>query len=472
MTGTVTNKRLDAFIGSLFSLTLLFVILKEWGGGPAFEWAAAATTAVALALLAPRVSWSRRVFLIIGLALFVIAAATREDWLDLVHTAFHTGCFIAAFFTALATIRSAASSSAAIQECGRFLAEQPPGRRYLALTVGGHIFGLQLNYGAIMLLGSLAEMSARREPDEEIRRIRIRRMLLAIQRGFIATLVWSPLGFAMAITTTIVPGASWADAVGLCLVSAFLLAGIGYALDTIFKPRLSKPAPPRGKPEGSWALMKPLLALLGVIVASVGAIQLATGVRVVGVVMVVVPMIAFSWIAVQGWSAKDGVSVARRVSDRFIGFVTAELPKSGSELVLLVMAGFIGTLGSKLSAPIVAGWGLDLSSAPVWAILIGMFWLILATGQLGMNPILAVSLIAPLLPTPEALGISPSVLVLAITSGWALTGATSPYTASTVMVAGFGGVSAHRVGLGWNGLYALTCGVALCLWILLASALF
>jgi hypothetical protein len=148
------------------------------------------------------------------------------------------------------------------------------------------------------------------------------------------------------------------------------------------------------------------------------------------------------------------------------------LPKSGSELVLLTMAGFIGTLGSKLAAPVVAGWGLDLSAVPAWVILIGMFWLILISGQLGMNPILAVSLIAPLLPAPEVLGISPSVMVVAITSGWALTGATSPFTASTLMVAGFGGVSALRVGLGWNGLYGLTCGITLCLWILLASAIF
>jgi len=466
------DRKLDAAIGLLFVLTTALVIVIEWGGGPVFGWAAAATTTLALAVLAARVRWSRRVFLLIGVTLFLIAITTRPDWLELTKAAFRTGCFIAAFFTALATVRSAASTSPAIQKCGWFLAEQPPGRRYLALTLGGHIFGLQLNYGAIMLLGSLAEMSARREPDEEIRRHRIRRMLLAIQRGFISTLAWSPLGFAMAITTTIVPGATWADAVGLCLVNSAILAGLGYALDTIFKPRLSKPAPPRGKPEGSWALLKPLLALLGILVASVGALQLATGVRVVGVVMVVVPVIAFSWIAVQGWNAKDGVSVARRVGDRFVSFVTVELPKSGSELVLLVMAGFIGTMGAKLSAPVVTELGLDLSAAPAWTILLGMFWLILVSGQIGMNPILAVSLVAPLLPAPEVLGISPSVMVMAITSGWALTGATSPYTASTLMVAGFGGVSALRVGLGWNGLYGLTCGITLCLWILLASVIF
>ena len=96
-------------------------------------------------------------------------------------------------------------------------------------------------------------------------------MLIAIQRGFVSTLPWSPLAFAMAISTTLVPGADWADAVGPCLVSGLLLAGIGWALDTLFKPRLSAPAPPRAEPDGAWSeRLRPLLALLGVLVVAVG----------------------------------------------------------------------------------------------------------------------------------------------------------------------------------------------------------
>ena len=40
-----------------------------------------------------------------------------------------------------------------------------------------------------------------------------------------------------------VPGASWSDAVAPCLVTGLILAGLGWGLDTIFKPRLSTPAP-------------------------------------------------------------------------------------------------------------------------------------------------------------------------------------------------------------------------------------
>jgi hypothetical protein len=84
-----------------------------------------------------------------------------------------------------------------------------------------------------------------------------------------------------------------------------------------------------------------------------------------------------------------------------------------------------------------------------------------------MNPILAVSLLVPILPSPEVMGISPTALVIAITSGWALSGATSPFTASVMLAASLGGVSPFRAGLGWNGIYILVAGMALTTWALL-----
>ena len=40
--------------------------------------------------------------------------------------------------------------------------------------------------------------NARQEANAEIRRHRLRRMLLAIQRGFVSTLTWSPLAVSWA----------------------------------------------------------------------------------------------------------------------------------------------------------------------------------------------------------------------------------------------------------------------------------
>lgn len=460
------------FLGPATGLLLVgttgLAILFEWTGAALVSQLAAAAMILSIALLWLQVSWSRRLFVLVGLFLFIVGAATLPDWREATAAGLRSSSFIAAFFTSLISLRSAAAGSASITECGRFLAGQPPGRRYLALCLGGHLFGLVLSYGAISLLGSMAAESADSEADPRIRGHRLRRMLVAIQRGFVSSLPWSPFGFAVAISTTLIPGATWGAAVGFCAISSLLLVGVGWALDTIFKPRLAVPAQSRGAAQGRWlSHLSPLLLLLSVLVAAVAVFYAIADLRIVAIVMTVVPAIALGWVALQ--HDGRGGRAAHQVASRAAEYVTVELPRYRSEVVLLTMAGFIGTMGARLGEPLLAASGLDLTAAPGWLILLGMFWLIPIVGQIGMNPILAVSLTAPLLPAPDAVGLSPAALVVAVTSGWAVSGATSPFTASTLLVGALGKVSATHVGTRWNGIYALSCGAVLSLWILVVA---
>lgn len=457
---------LDLATGAGLLVVLIFVALFEWSGAAVFSELADALTLPLIALLTLPAPWSRRAFVVVAGGLILAAMATRPDWLEIIDHALRSASFIAAFFAALAILRTAAAGSAAITRCGRFLAQQPPGRRYLALTLGGQLFGILLNYGALALLGGLAEASARREPDEEIRRHRIRRMLLAIQRGFVSTLPWSPIAFAVAISTSVIPGASWADAVLPCLGSGLLLAGTGWAMDTIFKPKLSGPRPPRRTPEGGWASLWPLALLLGLLVIGVIGLQMLGGVRTVAAVMVLAPTLALVWIAIQ-----SGRADAPSLGERVYLYAARELPGYRGEILLLVMAGFIGGLGGRLLAPLLAEAGIDLSALPAWTLLLALVWLIPLTGQLGMNPILTVSLLGPLLPEASTIGLEPVDLMVAATAGWALSGASSPYTATTLLIGALGGVSAHHVGLRWNGAYTLVCGTLLSGWVLLVAAI-
>ena len=455
--------------GRLISLVLLanvlLVIGVEWHGAMVFVHGAAAAVLLFVVLAAPLVGWSRRVFVLVGLVLAVAALLTRSDWLQIIEAGLGSAAFIAAFFSAAACLRNASATSPSIAASGRYLAHQPPGRRYAALTAGGHLFGIILLYGAIALLGGMAEASARREANAEIRRIRLRRMLLAIQRGFVTTLCWSPLTFSMAISTTLVPGASWADAFGLGLIGAAMMASTGWALDTIFKPRLSGPRPPVQR-VGTWRSLIPMFVLLAILLSTVGGLSVATGLRAVAVVLLVVPLLAAGWIAMQNLSNAPLRQVARRAA----GY-SDDLFNYRSELVLLVMAGFIGTLGGRLLLPFFDGSSLDLLAAPAWVILVAIVWIIPLTGLIGMNPILSVSLMAPLLPNAEAMGVTPAAIIVAITSGWALGGASSPYTATTLLAGSIGGVSAWRVGLSWNGLYTLLSGLLLSGWVVVVSIL-
>ncbi|WP_375571125.1 hypothetical protein ABWH93_00865 [Seohaeicola saemankumensis] len=304
--------------------------------------------------------------------------------------------------------------------------------------------------------------NARLEPDPEIRSHRIRRMLLAIQRAFVSTLPWSPLSFAMAISIGVIPGTSWSQAMLPGLVSSLILVGIGWALDAVFKPRLAA-VPVRTEPTGTWALMLPLLALLAVLVVSVVGLAQLTNVRIVGLVAVVVPCIALVWMIIQHWADAPLPHVAGRIRD----YVLTELPGYRGELVLLMMAGYIGTVGAQLVGPLMLRAGLDVSMVPAWLIIVSFVWIIPLAGQAGMNPILAVTLLAPLIPDAGSLGVTPTALVVALTAGWALSGASSPFTATTLLIGNFAGISALRVGLVWNGVYTLICGAVLSGWVLL-----
>ena len=444
----------------LLAITAL-VIIHDWVPDTRFAGLISLLVIAVIALFIRGVGTSHRVFVVVALLLTLVSAALDEGWFSDVRLGLGTAAIVAAFFSALNTLRNAASTSDAVTRSGLFLAGQPPGRRYAALTVGCQAYAVLLNYGAISLLGSLATASARREPNEEIRGHRVRRMLLAVQRGFIATLPWSPLSFCVIITTTVVPGTSWARGFWPCLVSGVIISGIGWLLDTLFKPKLSIAASPRDAAVGSWTSLLPLLGLLLVLGTMAGGLHLLTGVRVAGVVITVVPLVALGWIGWQDRHRRPLRSMGRRART----YVERDLPGYRGELTLLMMAGYIGTVGGHLLAPVLGDSGLDLTSLPSAVLLVALVWLVPLAGQIGMNPILAVSLFAPLIPEATTLGVEPTAIMVALTAGWALSGACSPFTATTLLIGSFAGVGAAHVGLRWNGLYALVTATVLSAWV-------
>jgi hypothetical protein len=304
--------------------------------------------------------------------------------------------------------------------------------------------------------------------------VRMRRMLMAIQRGFVSTLNWSPLAFSMAVGTTVIAGSSWEGTVGYGLLTAVVLTAVGWFVDAAFKPPRPAGAPPPPPPVGDLSSLIPLFSLLLSIVVCVGAGVFLTGMRITMVVMAVVPLIAMAWVAVQAaWPENPEArvpSVPAEVARRCLDYCGRELDTYKSEMVLLFMAGFIGKLGGALAAPLVTGHLVDFSRVPAWAILVGLVWGLPLLGQIGMHPILAVSMIGPLLPDPAVLGISPDLVLLAMTIGWAFSGATSPFTATVLLVALFGRVSATTVGLRWNGMFLLLGCVVGSVWMLLLAA--
>jgi len=455
----------------LIALTVLLIAAEAVGAPVLKVWAGLLGMGY-LFCVAKDVRWSRRAFIIVGLVMAAFALAARPDGWHLVADALAAGAFVIGFFIALSTLRSAAGSSPSIRRCGLYLATRTPAKRYLALAMGGHLFSLVLNYGSISLLGALVEQ-AETDADGRIRNpARMRRMLMAIQRGFVSTLCWSPLAFSMAVGTTVIAGSSWGGAVGYGLVTSVVVSAVGWFVDAVFKPPRPANAPPPPQ-EGTIRSVIPLLTLLLSIMVCVAVGILLTGLRITMVVMAVVPLVSIAWVAVQNaFPATPEArvpSAAAEVGRRCLAYLGEELDTYKSEMVLLYMAGFIGKLGGALAAPLVTTHLLDLSAVPGWAVLVGLVCGLPLLGQIGMHPILAVSMIGPLLPAPDALGLSPDIVLVAMTVGWAFSGATSPFTATVLLVALFGRVSATTVGLRWNGMFLLLGCLVGSAWVLLLS---
>ena len=121
----------------------------------------------------------------------------------------------------------------------------------------------------VSLLGTLVEQAETGPDGKPLNAVRLRRMLLAIQRGFASTLCWSPLAFSMAVGSTLVPGGSWGGAAGYGIASAVMLTLLGWGVDALFKPPRPPNAPPPPDPVGSFRSLLPLLILLFAIVVCI-----------------------------------------------------------------------------------------------------------------------------------------------------------------------------------------------------------
>ena len=76
--------------------------------------------------------------------------------------------------------------------------------------------------------------------------------------------------------------------------------------------------------------------------------------------------------------------------------------------------------------------------------------LLMATGQIGLNPVAAVALLGAAIPDPAAIGLSPSVLGFACMLGWGVGVSVTAMSASAITTARWLGVSPFTVSALWN----------------------
>lgn len=408
----------------------------------------------------PSVRWPVWLHLAIGALIAGVAATQLQAPLEAFTVAMGRAALLAALLASLGMLREAACMSESVLRGGRMLVTQPPGRRYLAISGGSTLFGAILNFGAVGLLGGIVQSVntlASARGLEEVRKLREKRMMLAVLRGFSLCMFWCPLTIAYAVVIAIVPGVSWPLMVGIGALISVLCLALGWAVDRYTMPRAGT--------ETQWQAFtwKPLLPLLGIVLlvsALAASVEALSGGLLIHGVILVVPLVAAIWIGLQQRIAAPGARLARYVRDA--------VPAQRVELIVLGNAAFLGVLVSYLVAETPIRDLMATGHVPGFAIPLLIPWLVVLAGQLNMNPLISVTVLGAIVGGPTDVGVPPEVLATAFVLGWGLTVGSSPVAATTLIIGRTLGIRSRVIGRGWNGQFTVLALIlcSLCLLVL------
>ncbi|TRW94597.1 hypothetical protein FNJ84_19070 [Paracoccus sp. M683] len=378
--------------------------------------------------------------------------------------------FLSALIAILGTLRSAAAIAPEVLQAGAYVTNQPASRRYLAMTFGGHLFGVLINFGGLALLLDLTKRSMTSSSAAHLphaaREARLRRMTLAVIRGFSMISLWSPFGFATNAILITLPGISYTDFGPIGFAMSIVFVAIGWAFDRLDGRRfrrlgLPRPSPPPGSWRGALALVAHILALGGAVFIGYELTPLSFQ----QVLIFAVPAYALLWAASAGRRAMGRASAGIAVASRA---TWARLADLGAEVGIFAAAGLLPVIllailpTAELRAAIVA-----LGFGPVsLALSISLLTVIMAF--CGVNPIVSASVFGSIAAQLAMPGLSNAAIALAITGGWTAVIGLSPFITTLVIASTIIGRSSFTIGLGWNGPY---CLAILLVWLLLLAGL-
>ncbi|MCB1476349.1 MAG: hypothetical protein H6883_01230 [Rhodobiaceae bacterium] len=443
--------------GVLMGLILVATILQQFLG---FTWLARpAETATVIFLITVAFVGSRtaKVFLIIAVACIPAALLWVDQPWTLLEQGIARAQFFLAFFTAILSLHEPAFNSPMIQDAGRFLARQPPARRTLTMLLGGHMFGLMLNLGSMVLLGSLTMSRKAGQEPVKMTEFEVRQSAVASLRGFNTTAMWSPLSLTPLVVMALMPGTDSHILIPVGLACAMVTITIAYFVSRYESARL-------GHPQGTYvplsspikmigpvpvALLR-IVLLVGCMFAAILAVSRLTGFSISVTVTLVIPIFALGWMLVL---AKG--NMRKWIGGHVANLVLRVWPAQSPEVTLMAAAGFASPVIAAVipSAQILAllkAWHVP----PAIVALMG-FVCVLGGGYLGVNPLIAISVVIGTVSDPASLGLNINYFAIVLIVAWAFTAQLSPFTASALLCARLFNTNSFKLAFEWQRLYAL-----------------
>ncbi|MGO3056151.1 hypothetical protein ACT3R7_07090 [Halomonas sp. AOP43-A1-21] len=373
--------------------------------------------------------------------------------------------FFATFVVALSMLRLPAYRSRLVRRCGQSMLLQLPSRRYPILSLGSALFGIILNIGVLNLFASMIEKSNTLEAAQGrvwVQQARQRRMMLGLLRGFALAPLISPMGIGVAVVLSSLPQITWLELAPYILGAAALIFFVGWAVDF-----LTGPHPPANNSRAVSPSLRPMVQfswLLMAIVTLVFSIAWLGELRLPIAALLGAPLAAVIWLA---WQRRRlgyaGVPGALSTLHRQLPWL---LSPSANEIVVLGAAGYLGHLCVGLVD--VQQLTPLLGVLDQWGAFNAVLAMLMVVGlaQIGVNPIVTVTLLLGLLPPLMIEGLSPILIGASLMVGWALALMSSPMTASMLILSRFTGVPATLIGYRWNGKFLAACIPLLAAWFL------
>jgi len=389
--------------------------------------------------------------LCVALATSAVIGVMHDDPSAIIGAAIEQACFLVAFVLLLSLPQEAAATSKAVRSVGLFLTSQPALWRFPAIFVGTGLLSVVFNLGLVALLAPVILQGHNLERGQFSEGVTAdtRSDFVAMFRGFAWAVLWSPTALAPLLLLQLIPGVDrWRWAVmGAGIAMIVLVASwVSNALTSGNNATQTQPA---RRSAGFLHLLAVCLFYLGFAVLAMRVLDASFIVAL----MIAAPVVTIVWLWIQSRAQRAGAPVRFHRQIAFI--IQTRLPVFGRVAYVLALAGYLGgTLAGLIPADRLMDF-LYWGAFPDFIFLGGVALVIPFLAQFAISPIVIALFFGSIFGALPSLPVDPTFLALAISCGWALSIASSPFSTIVLIGAGATGLPPQVLSWKWNGAFMM-----------------
>lgn len=374
--------------------------------------------------------------------------------------AFAQAAFLMAFLLILSLLHEAAMTSQSVEECGQFLTRQKAGRRFAALFLGSNLMSVLFNLGLVSILTPLIQKGIEQDKgNPSLMKLREQRQITAMLRGFAWCVVWSPTAIAPLAVFELIDGISRQLWTAYGIVFALVMFGLGWAEDQWrFRHIKRQPSSSDIIPFPTSAFLQFGL-ILTILFGMAVILSLLFNDSIVFGLLISCPLVMLGWLYQQTKNKprkERFPAFAKRLDE--ISFLA--LPKNHQIIITLAASGFIGRISAGMIPAENLANILGLYVMPDYLFLSLLSIAMIPVSYLGVSPIMMAVFFGSILGALPILPADPTLVALAISSGWAVSMTTSPFATVVLMISRLNNISPLLLTLRWSGMFSV---LALCL---------